>query len=165
MENKSKLLNNKTVDALNYRIQQEEHSSRIYEQFSLWFDNKGLLNCSKLFKNYAAEEMVHATFAKEFLLDYGITPCLQPLPSPEMELDTVLDVFEAALEHELLIAKQCNELASMALKENNHILYQLGLKYCAEQQEEIGKTVTLLDILKMSSDMLVVDHYIGDKLL
>jgi ferritin len=82
-----------------------------------------------------------------------------------MELSTVLDVFEAALEHELLISKQCNELAIMALKESNHILYQLASKYCAEQQEEIGKTVTLLDILKMSSDMLVVDHYIGDKLL
>lgn len=165
MENKSKLLNDKTIEALNYRIQQEEHSSRIYEQFSLWFDNKGLLNCSKLFKNYADEEMVHANFAKQFLLDYGITPCLQPLPSPEMELNTVLDVFEAAHEHELLVTKQCNDLATMALKENNHVLYQLALKYCTEQQEEIGKTITLLDILKMSSDMLVVDHYIGDKLL
>jgi ferritin len=165
MENKSKLLNNKTVDALNYRIQQEEHSSRIYEQASLWLDNKGLLNCSKLFKNYADEEMVHATFAKQFLLDYGITPCLDPLPSPEIEYETLLDVFEAAHEHELLVTKQCNDLATLALKENNHVLYQLALRYCTEQQEEIGKTITLLDILKMSTDMLVVDHYIGDKLL
>ena len=33
------------------------------------------------------------------------------------------------------------------------------------QQEEIGKAITNLDILKLSSDMLVIDHYIGDKLI
>ena len=33
------------------------------------------------------------------------------------------------------------------------------------QQEEIGKAVTNLDILKLSTDMLIIDHYVGDKLL
>lgn len=162
---KSSLLNRSVIDALNYRIQQEEHSSRIYEQLSLWLNNKGYLNFAKLFKNYADEEMIHAGFAKSYLLDYGITPCLQSLPSPEMEMGGLLDALEAAYDHELLVTKQCEDLATLALKEANHVLYQLALKYCAEQQEEIGKVITNLDIYKLSTDMLVIDAYVGENLL
>ena len=82
-----------------------------------------------------------------------------------MEINSLQDVFDVTLEHELEVTRQCEELASIALKENNFVLYTLALKYCAEQQEEIGKAITNLDILKLSTDMLVIDHYIGDKLL
>lgn len=162
---KSKLLDKKIVDILNYRIQQEEFSSRLYEQISLWLNNEGFLNCSELYKKYANEELVHAQWSKSYLLDYGLTPTLQTLQSPEMEISGLKDVFEMTLEHELEVTKQCEELASTALKEGNHVLYHLASKYCGEQQEEIGKAITLLDIFKLSTDMLIIDHYVGDKLL
>lgn len=162
---KSKLLNQKVVDTLNYRIQQEEFSSRLYEQMSLWLNDKGYLNTSELYKIYSQEELKHAGWAKSYLLDYGITPCLMKLESPEMELSSLKDVFEATLEHELEVTKQCEDLATMALKESNHVLYALASKYCAEQQEEIGKAITNLDILALSADMLIIDNYIGEKLL
>ena len=162
---KSNLLSKKIVDILNYRIQQEDFSSRIYEQLALWLNDKGYLNTYSLYKRYANEESNHADWAKSFLLDYGITPCLLKLESPEMEINSLQDVFDVTLEHELEVTRQCEELASIALKENNFVLYTLALKYCAEQQEEIGKAITNLDILKLSSDMLVIDHYIGDKLI
>jgi len=164
-DQRKQLLNDKVVETLNYRIQQEEHSSRIYEQLSLWLNNKGYLNFAKLFKNYSNEELVHAGFSKSYLLDYGLTPCLQSLPSPEMEVDDLLDVLEAAYDHELIVTKQCEDLATLALKEGNHVLYQLALRYCSEQQEEIGKSITNLDIYKLSTDMLVIDNYIGKNLL
>lgn len=165
MENNRKILNDKIVELLNYRIEQEEFSSRLYEQMSLWLDNKGYLNCKTLFKQYADEELKHAGWAKSYLLDYGVTPCLHKLDSPEMELESLEDVFNATLEHEQLVTSQCEDLASTALKEGNHVLYALASKFCAEQQEEIGKAITLLDILSLSKDMLVVDNYIGNKLL
>ena len=82
-----------------------------------------------------------------------------------MEISGLKDVFEVTLEHELEVTKQCEDLATLALKEGNHVLYALASKYCAEQQEEIGKAITNLDILKLSTDMLIIDHYVGDKLL
>lgn len=162
---KTNLLSSKIIDNLNYRIQQEDFSSRMYEQMHLWLDDNGYLNTAALYKKYASEESNHADWAKEFLLDYGITPTLMKLESPELELNSLQDVFEATLEHELDITRQCNELATLALKENHHVLYALASKYMAEQQEEIGKAITNLDILKLTNDMLIVDHYIGDKLL
>lgn len=159
------LLDKKIVDTLEYRIQQEEFSSRLYEQMHLWLDDNGYLNTAALYKIYSDEEMKHAGWSKSYLLDYGYTPKLRKLDSPDIELNSLQDVFEATLEHELEITKQCEDLASQALKEGNHVLYALASKYCAEQQEEIGKAVTNLDILALSNDMLIVDHYIGDKLL
>jgi len=119
---KTVLLDKKVIDILEYRIKKEEESSRLYEQMSLWLNDNGYLNTSKLYKIYANEENNHSDWAKSFLLDYGITPTLMPLSSPVIELNTLQDVFEATLEYELLITKECEELASEALKLNNHIL-------------------------------------------
>ena len=46
----TQLLKSEVVDLLNYRIQQEEFSSRLYEQMSLWLDDNGFMNTSKLYK-------------------------------------------------------------------------------------------------------------------
>lgn len=162
---KSNLLSKKIVDTLNYRIQQEDFSSRIYEQLSLWLDDKGYLNTASLYKRYASEESNHADWAKSFLLDYGITPCLLKLESPEMEINSLQDVFDVTLEHELEVTRQCEELASIALKENNFVLYTLALKYCAEQQEEIGKSLELLSLFELTKDTLMLDTYVGENLL
>ena len=157
------ILNNEVISMLEYRIQQEDFSSRLYEQMALWLNDNGYLNTAKLYKVYASEESNHSDWAKSFLLDYGVTPTLMKLDSPNLEAETLEDIFNLTLEHELEITKQCEEMADMALKQGNHVLYALASKYCAEQQEEIGKAITNLDILALSNDMLIVDHYIGDK--
>jgi ferritin len=159
------ILKQSTIDILNYRINQEELSSRIYEQMSLWLNNAGFLNFSKLYKIYSEEELKHSTWSKNFLLDYGITPTLKPLPAPMMEYSSLKEILDATLEHEIDITNQCEELAATALKEGNHVLYTLATKYCSEQHEEIGKAITNLDIFKLSSDQLVIDSYVGENLL
>ena len=164
MENRG-LLSKKIIDALEYRIQEEEFSSRLYEQLALWLDDNGYLNTSALYKRYSSEELGHAEWSKAYLLDYGLTPKLRKLEAPDVDVSTLQDVFDLTLEHELDITRQCEELASLAMKESNHVLYSLAAKYCAEQHEEIGKAITNLDILALSNDMLVVDTYIGEKIL
>lgn len=153
------MLDQKLVTLLEYRIQQEELSSRIYEQMALWLNDNGYLNLAKVYDNYSREELTHAKWAKDFLLNYGITPKLKNLTAPELELTSLNDVFQQTLDHELEVTKQCEEMAAIALKMGNHGLYALASKYCAEQVEEIGKAITNLDILKLSADMLVVDNY------
>lgn len=162
---KGTLLKPEIVELLEYRIQQEEFSARIYEQMRLWFDDKGYKNFAKLYESYVVDEMVHAGWAKSFLLDYGYTPKLKPLLSPDAEYTSCMEILEATLEHELLVTKQCEKLAMTGLKNDMPVLHALGLKYCAEQQEEIGKAITIIDIAKLTSDMLVLDNYIGENYL
>jgi len=157
MEN---LLDAKIVDLLNYRIQQEEYSARLYMHMSLWLDNKGYKHMSKLYKDYSEEERAHAQWACDFLLNHGITPDLKAIPSPTSEYSSCMDLLEATLEHELDIQKQCEEMAEKALEFKNAALRSLALKYCEEQVDEIGKAIDLIDHAKLTTDMLVLDHYV-----
>lgn len=159
------LLSDSLKEALNYRIQQEEWSARLYDYMSLWLENKGYFNIAKLYKNYADEERSHSCWAKDFLLSYGITPELRGLPSPVMEFESCTDILEETLTHELAIQKQCEELAINALQEKSIVVHTLALKYCQEQIDEVAKALDLLDAKALTEDMLVFDQYVGNNLM
>ena len=64
----SKLISNETIKLLTYRIQQEEQSSRLYKQMSLWLNNKGYLGAAELWSKNSKEEMSHAEWSMTYLL-------------------------------------------------------------------------------------------------
>ena len=45
--------NDKLLKLLNYRINQEEYSSRIYYAMSVWLDNAGYTSAAQLWKAYS----------------------------------------------------------------------------------------------------------------
>lgn len=136
-----------SVDILNFRIEQEEYSARLYEAMSLWLDNNGYVNAAKVWKKDSEGEWEHAGWAKNFLLDMGITPKLPALTEPPHEFQGLPDVIRQSFAHEIKVTQQCNELATYAYMNGNHLLYQLAMKYLTEQQEELGKVQTLVDKL------------------
>jgi ferritin len=142
-----KLLSTKCVEQLTYRINQEEFSSRLYEAMSLWLNNTGYLNAGKLWDKYSKEELVHAGWAKTFLLSFGITPDLQTIEAPEMEYEDLAQIIELSYGHEIDIAVQCTALAKCAMEEGNMMLFSLAQRYTAEQVEELDKLQTLKDQL------------------
>jgi len=78
-KNKNILLSDECLNHLNYRVQQEEYSGRIYLSMSLWLDNNGYVNGGKLWRKYSDEEMKHADLAREYLLAMGVQPGLEYL--------------------------------------------------------------------------------------
>jgi len=158
------LLSLEALELLTYRIQQEQYSSKIYEQFSLWLDDQGLVNLAALYNKYAQEELTHAEWAKEFILSYNIKPRLKVIPEVDSSIfySSIQDILDLTLKHEIEVSNQCNALASFALSENNHLLYSLGTKYCKEQVEELKKSYDLLSQYKRAKDDLMFDFYIGE---
>jgi ferritin len=136
------------IAILNYRIEQEEQSSRLYQAMSLWLNDNGFLGAAKAWLKDAGDEMEHAQWAKEFLLDMGIQPTLPALQQPQQTFEGLCDVIEKSYQHEIVITQQCNDLAKHAMQSGNHLLYQLAVKYLHEQQEELGKLQNLLDKLQ-----------------
>lgn len=136
------------INILNFRIEQEEYSSRVYHSMSMYLNNKGYDNAAKRWQQDSEDEMVHASWAKDYLLDMGIQPKIPALKEPPQDYKGLPDVIRKSYDHEVLVTKQCQELASHALKSGNHLLYQLALKYLKEQQEEMGKVTTYLDQLE-----------------
>jgi len=148
LKKNSDFLDADCLEALQFRINEEEKSSRIYENMSLWFDNQGFAGAAQQWKQDSLDELVHAGWAKEYLLNLGIQPELREIPKQPTSFKSFMDIVEQTYAHEILVTEQCKDLASCAMKCGDHMLYQLALKYLTEQQEELGKTQNLIDKLK-----------------
>ena len=135
------------IKILNYRIEQEEASSRLYHAMSIWLNNNGFMGAAKAWQTDADGEMEHAQWAKEYLLDMGVQPEIPALPKPVQSFTGLCDIIKQSYKHEVLVTEQCNELAKQAFKNSDHLLYQLANRFLKEQQEELGKVQTLLDKL------------------
>lgn len=135
------------IEILTFRINQEEMSSRLYEAMSLWLNNNGYLGAAKAWKKDSEDELKHAQWAKDFLLDLGVNPPLPTIPEPVHTFKGLPDIIRQSYAHEIKVTQQCNDLAEFAQKNGNHLLYQLALKYMQEQQEEMGKVQTYVDKL------------------
>lgn len=154
------------IDALNYRIEQEEYSSRIYHAMSMWLNDNGFMGGAKSWQKDADDEMSHAMWAKEYLLDMGVQPKIPALKEPPQTYTGLPDVIKQSYKHEVDITNQCNELANQALKNGDNLLYQLANKFLVEQQEELGKFQTLVDKLEAFGEdkiaMRLLDNELGE---
>lgn len=145
---KNPLIDESCISYLNYRIQQEEYSGRVYLSMSMWLTNNGYLNAGKIWKKYAQEENKHADMAREYLLNMGVQPATPPLEQPTENYAGFPDIIRRTHQHEIDVTMQIKDLADHALKDGSHMLYELALQYMKEQNEEMGKTQDLVDQLE-----------------
>lgn len=142
------LIDNKCIEALQFRNHEEEKSARLYEDMYMYLDNVGYTNAGALWHKYAHEEASHADWAREYLLSLGIQPELRPMPLLKGEYTGLAEVIKISYEHEIEITKQCNELASIADEAGDHMLHDLAHRYLREQIEEVSKMQTWMDKLE-----------------
>ena len=141
------LLSKECVDYLNYRVQQEDLSSRIYLSMSLWLNNAGYMGAASLWKKYSGEEAAHADWSRDYLLAMGVQPITAKLDAPQQNFTGLPQIIELSFEHEITITKQIKDLANAAMKKGDHMLYTLTSHYLKEQVEEHDKTQTWMDKL------------------
>lgn len=142
------LIHKECLELLQKRNHEEEKSARLYEDMYMFLDNKGFTNLGKLWHQYAHEELTHADWAREYMLNLGIQPELREMPKLTGNYKGLVDVIEKSFQHEVEITEQCKELASSAISHGDHMLYELALRYLKEQIEEVGKMQTWLDKLE-----------------
>ncbi len=142
------LLSNECLVTLQYRIQQEEESSRLYQSMSLWLNNEGYSGAASLWMKYSKEELDHANWSRDYLLAMGIVPNVPMLSAQPTSYNGLPQIIELSYDHEIVVTKQCKELADKAFKHGDHMLYTLGLQYLKEQIEEHDKMQTWMDKLK-----------------
>lgn len=147
-ECKSQFIGNGCIEALNFRINEEEKASRLYLAMSTWLKNKGYIGFAKFWEEWAEEELEHAGWAKEYLLDLDVLPETRDVTGVEFKFESLKDVVEKTLEAEIEITKQCNKLAMRANSKPDYMLATLASKYMDEQKEEINKITNILTEVK-----------------
>ena len=157
--------NTKLIKLLNYRINQEEYSSRIYYSMSVWLDNNAYKSTS-LWKKYSEEELVHAKKASDFLLAFGIMPDILPIQSVDVNYKSLVDIIKQSFEHETEVSRQCEELYKAAVEDGNPMVIELARWFVAEQIEEMEKVQTLMDMLTTFGEdklaLMLIDERIAE---
>lgn len=141
------LLTEECEQYLNYRVQQEEYSARIYLSMAMWLENEGYLGAGKLWKKYSDEEMLHANDARTYLLSMGVQPITPMLEAPSQVYSGLPEIIKKSYEHEIEVTTQIKDLSTHALSINDHMLYTLGQTYLKEQVEEHNKMQNWIDRL------------------
>lgn len=142
------LIDESCISYLNYRIQQEEYSARIYMAMSMWLNNEGYMGAAALWRVYSDEEMKHADIARKYMLSFGIQPVTPRLDQPKQTFAGLPEIIKLSFEHEIEVSKQIKEMANHSLADGDHMLYELCLAYLKEQVEEHDKTQTWMDKLE-----------------
>jgi ferritin len=158
---------NKDIEGLlNFRIAQEEYSSRLYLAMSKWLIFNGYKGAGKLWKKYADEEMTHAGWAYTYLEDLDLLPTVPELAAPPVDFTSLPEICTRSYKHELVVTQQCNELAKKALDVNDFMTLELAQKYLKEQAEEIGRQSYWLDRLTSFGDskeaLFLLDNEMGE---
>lgn len=158
----SQFITDEVIDLLNFRINQEELSSRIYHGMSLWLNNNAYLSTAKVWQKFADEEMGHAQLAKDYLMSFNIVPKLQSIREVSTEFGGLRDVIQKTFDHEVLVTEQCLALTKKAFELQDFTLFALGQKYNEIQRIEMDESYSLLDLCKLTHDDLILDKYISE---
>jgi ferritin len=137
---------------LNEQINAEYYSAYLYLAMSAYADRAGYKGVANWLHVQAQEEMAHAIHIYEYVLDRNESPTFMEVKAPPVEWDGITAVFANVLSHEQHVSELINNIASVAMKENDHATYQFISWYVNEQVEEEATADELLSKVKLMKE-------------
>ncbi|MGP6174403.1 ferritin [Corynebacterium sp. A21] len=151
--------------ALNEQITAELEASLVYLQLSYALDDLGLVGMRDWMKNQSEEEQVHAAKFSQHLLNRDVLPQIGNISAPIVKVESALEAFEAALNHEKMISERIRRLAELQITHKDYDSRPLIDTFLAEQVEEEATIDEILDRIKIvgnsGSGILRIDGELG----
>jgi ferritin len=153
--------------AVNNQINHEFHAAYQYLAMAAHFELESLNGFGFWMRAQAREEVEHAMRLFDFMLQRGAAVDLDEIAAPEVEFDSPLSTFRAALEHERKVTGLIHELHDLASEEHDHAT-RLELEwFIREQVEEEDSVGTVVEQLEMAGDdraaLLILDRTLGSR--
>lgn len=139
------------INIINQAIESEAFSSQIYLQMGAWCDVQGYTGAAKFFRKHSDEERGHMLHLYDFLADKNIVAVTPLIESPQLEYKDLMEVLNAALEHEFFVTSFYEDAATKAIDLPCHQSYHLFQFFIKEQIEEESLYQTILDKAKILS--------------
>lgn len=159
------MLKESVLKELNKQIMLEFYSSNLYLQMSAWCDFKGYEGSAKFLRKHATEEMQHMQKLFDYVIGTGALPIIEGIDKPEIEYETIKDVFMQTYAHEKLITKEINEIVGLAMRERDYSTFNFLQWYVSEQHEEEKLFKSILDKIEIigleGSGLYLLDKEIG----
>ena len=156
------LLKQAVVDALNGQVVEEFTASNQYIAMALYFDSETLPQLAKYFHLQATEEHMHGMKLLQYITDAGGQPVVPATREPKNQFSSVEEAIELALNQELTVTQQINELVSLAAKENDYLTRETLQWFVTEQLEEVSSMTDLLNIVRRAGKNLFrIEDYLA----
>ena len=149
------------VETMNQQIKSEFGASAQYIAIAVYFDDEGLPDLAGFFYRQAEEERMHAMKFVHFMLDAGVRPTIPATPQLRNEFSGAADAVQYALEQEIRVTNEINNLVTVAKANNDHTSENFLQWFVNEQVEEVSSMTSLLQTIKHAgSSLLLVEDYV-----
>lgn len=143
------MLKERIQKALNEQIQAEFHSAYLYLAMSAWSQARNFEGFAHWMRMQAQEELQHAMKFFDYVHATGGHALLRAVPLPDTEWADPAAMFQAALDHERHMTENINNLAGLAMKENDYATNIMLQWFISEQVEEEAAVEAILGKLAM----------------
>jgi ferritin len=142
-------MNKRVEKALNDQILKEASSSQFYLAMASWSESEGLDGTAKFLYTHSDEERFHMLKLVKFVNERGGKAVISGLDTPPATFNSLKEVFEELLSHELQVTESINNLVDICLQEKDYTTHNFIQWYVSEQLEEEALARSILDKLKM----------------
>lgn len=160
------IIKEKLVAAINGQVRNEFMASSQYVAIAVYFDEEGLPDLAGFFYQQAEEERLHAMKFIHFLLETGGRPVIPGLPDVRNGFESAADAVQYALNQEIKVTSQVNDLVSLARAEKDVTSDNFLQWFVTEQIEEVDTMTSLLQTVKHAThNLLLVEEYVRRNLM
>ena len=138
--------------ALNNHLALENYSAHLYLSMTAYFRSIDLPGFSNWMHMQYQEELAHAMKFFNYIDDRDGRVLLQSIEAPKIEWESPLEVYQNTYDHERLISKEINNLATLSIKENDHFTNNFLQWFIAEQVEEEANAKGILQKIKFAQN-------------
>jgi ferritin len=157
------LISANLTKAINAQIGYEFFTSMQYTAIAAYFGGEALPELSRHFVLQAEEERTHALKLVNYVVDSGGKMEIPVIESPKSEFGTAEEACKMALDSELTVTKQINDIMNLAVDERDHLAQNFMQWFVTEQLEEVSTAESLLRIVQRAGEngLLFVADYLA----
>lgn len=148
-------------DRLNQQITNELGASHAYLGMACALEGWNLKVLAKRFMKQSSEERDHALKIVRYIQNVGGQVRLEAIPKPAGDYAKAEAIFAAAVDSELNVTRQINELVALAESERDYATRSFLQWFVDEQIEEVSSMKYLLDLARLATDMLAVETLVA----
>jgi ferritin len=158
------LISQEVNNALNEQIGNEFGASLQYVAIATYFDSDNLPVLAQHFYRQSEEERDHAMRLVKYLTDVNGHVAIPSIPAPQDHFASAEEAVRCALDSELRVTQQINELVGLAIQHNDYMTKNMLDWFVNEQLEEVSSVETLLGMVRRAGDsgLLLVENYLAN---
>ena len=146
------LISKKMNAALNKQVGNEMNASHTYLAMSCCFAGMGLMIFASRFRKQSDEERVHSLKIVDYIHDVGGSVVFDAVVKPKAEYSSVRAIVKAAVDSEMTVTAQINQLVALADKENDYATRSFLGWFVDEQVVEVSSRTELLQLVTMAGE-------------